>query len=338
MRGPDRDVAKSLQARAARGRDAADVPNLLFDLAAGRRGHTDTVGRCRGPGSVMTDAFLERRRAAATAAWNLDDGVVLVSAGDEIPVPGRSDRTYPFRAHSEYLYLADRERPGSVLAYAPADGWVEFVRPVTASELLWSGFEGDQEGVPEGTRPLKELEAWIGGRRVRRLGVTADPDVELRDALIHVRRPKDDRELERMRIAAEATGASFAELIPLIAPGRTERELQITLEAAFLRNGGDFLAFETIVAAGEHAAVLHFSPTLRELRGGDLLLVDAGAEYRGYASDVTRTYASGVRSALSSRSSTTRSGAPARGPSRPAGPAYSGTTSTARRRWWSRRA
>src|SRR5215207_9056741 len=71
----------------------------------------------------MTDAFLERQRAAAAAAWNLDRGVVLVVAGDEIPVPGRGDRMYPFRAHSEYLYLADRERPGGVLAYAPAHGW-----------------------------------------------------------------------------------------------------------------------------------------------------------------------------------------------------------------------
>jgi Xaa-Pro aminopeptidase len=241
----------------------------------------------------MTDAFLERRRAAAAAAWNLDRGVVLVAAGDTIPVPGRVDRTYPFRAHSEYLYLTDRERPGGVLAYAPADGWVEFVAPVTAEELLWTGLEGDREGAPEGTESLDELEAWVGGRPVRRLGAGADADVELRDALIQVRRPKDDAELKRMRSAAEATRAGFAELVPLIAAGRTERELQIKLEAAFLLNGGDFPAFETIVAAGDHAAVLHFSPTGRELRDGDLLLVDAGAEYRGYASDITRTYAVG---------------------------------------------
>ena len=241
----------------------------------------------------MTSAFLERRRAATAATWNLDSGVVLVVAGDEIPVPGRGDRAYPFRAHSEYLYLADRERPGGVLAYAPADCWVEFVVPVTAEELLWTGLEGDHEGVPEGTRPLGELEAWVGDRSVRRLGAAADADVELRDGLIRVRRPKDDVELARMRIAAEATRAGFEELVPLIASGRTERELQVALEAAFLRNGGDFLAFETIVAAGDHAAVMHFSPTARKLRDGDLLLVDAGAEHRGYASDVTRTYAVG---------------------------------------------
>jgi Xaa-Pro aminopeptidase len=243
--------------------------------------------------SRAIDAALERRRDATAAAWTLDDGVVLVGAGDEIAVPGRGDRAYPFRAHSEYLYLTDRERPGGVLAYAPSDGWVEFVAPVTAEELLWTGLEGDREGVPEGTRPLDELEAWVGGRPARRLGATAEADAELRDALIRVRRPKDDVELERMRMAVAATRAGFAELVRLIAAGRTERELQVLLEAAFLRNGGDFLSFETIVAAGDHAGVLHFSPTARELREGELLLVDAGAEYRGYAGDVTRTYVVG---------------------------------------------
>ena len=233
---------------------------------------------------------LERRRAAAADAWEVRDAVVLVEAGEEIPVPGRADRMYPFRAHSEYLYLTDRERPGGVLALDPGDGWVEFVVPVTAKELLWSGLEGDRQGVPEGTRPLDELEAWVGGRPVRRLGAADDADGELRDALIRVRRPKDDVEVERMRVAAEVTRAGFAELVELVEPGRTERELQVALEAAFLRSGGDFLAFETIVAAGDHSAVLHFSPTARELRAGELLLVDAGAEHRGYASDVTRTY------------------------------------------------
>ena len=236
---------------------------------------------------------IERRRAAAAAAWDVGDTVVLVAAGDEIPVPGRGDRTYPYRAHSEYLYLTDRERPGGVLAFDPGEGWIEFVVPVTAEELLWTGLEGDREGVPEGTRPRDELEGWLAGRPARRLGATTDPDDALRNELIRVRRPKDDDELERMRVAADATRAGFAELAAMVAPGRTERELQVALEAAFLRSGGDFLAFESIVAAGDHSAVLHFAPTQRELETGQLLLVDAGAEYRGYASDVTRTYAVG---------------------------------------------
>jgi Xaa-Pro aminopeptidase len=236
---------------------------------------------------------LERRRTAAAEAWDVGDAVVLVEAGREIPVPGRGDRTYPFRAHSEYFYLTDRERPGGALAFEPGEGWIEFVKPVTAEELLWTGLEGDREGVPEGTRPLDELEDWLRGRPVRRLGATTEPDEALRNELIRVRRPKDDVELERMRIAGEATRAGFEELVRLIEPGVTERELQIAVEAMFLRSGGDFLAYESIVGAGDHSAVLHFSPTSRELRAGELLLVDAGAEYRGYAADVTRTYSIG---------------------------------------------
>ena len=220
----------------------------------------------------------------------MGDAVVLISAGEEIPVPGRGDRTYPFRAHSEYFYLTDRERPGGVLAYDPGEGWIEFVRPVTAQELLWTGLEGDREGVPEGTRPLDDLKDWLGGRPARRLGATTEPDEALRNDLIRVRRPKDDVELERIRVAVEATRAGFEELVRLIEPGVTERELQIAVEATFLRSGGDALAYESIVAAGDHSAVLHFAPTSRELRAGELLLVDAGAEYRGYAADVTRTY------------------------------------------------
>jgi Xaa-Pro aminopeptidase len=93
-----------------------------------------------------------------------------------------------------------------------------------------------------------------------------------------------------MRAAEHATRAGFAAIAPLIEPGRTERELQIELEAAFFRNGGDFLGFETIVGGGPNSAVLHFPPTSRPFVDGELVLIDAGAEYRGYASDITRTY------------------------------------------------
>jgi hypothetical protein len=271
----ERDVSQTALCRSRRARRSRHTAPRGCGEPAGRRwsvalgSGTCQIGaqvRARSPYDLAMQQFLERRRVTTAAAWDLHDGVVLVAAGDEIPVPGRGDRTYPFRAHSEYLYLTDRERPGGVLGFDPGEGWVEFVAPVTATELLWTGLEGDSEGVPEGTRPLDELEAFVSGRPARRLGVTPEPDAELRDALIRVRRPKDDVELERMRAAAQATRDGFAELVPMIEPGRSERELQVALEAAFLRNGGDFLAFETIVAAGDHAAVLHFAPTARAPR------------------------------------------------------------------------
>ena len=67
--------------------------------------------------------------------------------------------------------------------------------------------------------------------------------------------------------------------------------MQIELEAQFLRHGADRVAFETIVAGGPcNSAALHNAPTSRPLSDGELVLIDAGGEYRGYASDVTRTY------------------------------------------------
>lgn len=250
---------------------------------------------------TMIAKQLDRRRRAAAADWNLNREVVLIGAGEPVPIPGRRDQAYPFRSHSEYLYLTDRERPGGVLAFDPADGWADFVAPVTREEMLWEGAPaGGQEGVP-----ISKLAGWLEERKGRPIaclgapspGVSSDAALEadLRYGLNRVRRPKDAVELGRMRAAERATRAGFAAIAPLLERGRTERELQIELEAEFFRNGADFLAFDTIVAGGPNSAVLHFPPTARPFREGELVLVDAGAECRGYASDVTRTYPVGGR-------------------------------------------
>src|SRR5438270_7347799 len=240
---------------------------------------------------------LERRRAALASDWNLDREVVLIGAGEAVPIPGRGDPTYPFRSHSEYLYLTDRERPGGALAFDPNDGWVDFVAPVTRDELLW------ERRTPPSTDdcvPVAELAPWLearAGRPIANLGasvagVSSDPALasELRAPLNHLRRQKDPLEVSRMLRAEQATRDGFAVVAHLLEPGVTERSLQIELEAEFFRAGADWLAFDTIVAAGANSAVLHHPPTGRSLAVGELVLIDAGGEYRGYASDVTRTY------------------------------------------------
>src|SRR5205823_2993684 len=199
-------------------------------------GHVDRGGPRPGVGAGADDgdptvaAQLARRRSAAAAAWGLSDELVLVGAGDPIPVPGRYDLTYRFRAHSEYFYLTDRERPGGVLAFDPTDGWTEFVAPVTREELLWAGADELAEGVPEGTCPMTELPAWLDARRGRRCallgalvpGITSEAglDEELRYALTEVRRAKDEVELARMRRAEQATRSGFLALEALIEAGR----------------------------------------------------------------------------------------------------------------------
>ena len=219
---------------------------------------------------------LERRRAALASDWNLDREVVLIGAGEAVPIPGRGDPTYPFRSHSEYLYLTDRERPGGALAFDPNDGWVDFVAPVTRDELLW------ERRTPPSTDdcvPVAELAPWLearAGRPIANLGasvagVSSDPALasELRAPLNHLRRQKDPLELSRMLRAEQATRDGFAVVAQLLEPGVTERALQIELEAEFFRAGADWLAFDTIVAAGANSAVLHHPPTGRSLAGWD---------------------------------------------------------------------
>ncbi len=272
-------------------------------MFADRRARAGTLSRLS---ALMSDsdfddraaisAPLHRRREALAAAWELDRAAVVIGAGERIPIPGRGDVTYPFRAHSEYLYLTDRERPGGVLAFDPDDGWVDFVVPITTAERLWEGApEEELDGVPIG-----ELSAWLEQRREREivnLGAHVDglyPDqprlAALRTAFNNVRRVKDEVELSRMRSAERATRAGFAAAAQLLRSGISERAVQIELESAFQRAGADGPVFDTIVASGPNSAVLHFPPSRRELGDGELVLIDAGAEWAAYASDVTRTY------------------------------------------------
>jgi Xaa-Pro aminopeptidase len=246
--------------------------------------------------SAGVERQLERRRSAVAQEWGLTDEVVLISAGDPMRIPGSGDLDYPFRAHPEYFYLTDRNLPGGVLAFDPQEGWLDLVAPISATERLWLGLP---PGDPD-TLTTDRLAQWLevrSGRQVACLGVSpadiecdGERSAELRFGLSRVRRPKDALELERMRIAERATRAGFAAVVPLLQEGVTERAAQIELEAEAFRSGADAMAYETIVAGGPNTAALHFAPGQRPMRRGELVLIDAGAEYRGYASDVTRTY------------------------------------------------
>jgi Xaa-Pro aminopeptidase len=240
---------------------------------------------------------LDARRARVAAAWDLKSEIVLIGAGEPIHLPGGADQTYPFRSHSEYFYLTDRECAGGVLAFDPQEGWTDFVPDVTEGERVWEG------RTPVEGASLTLLTAWLASRRGRpivMLGcelpcVRADQKrtLELRESLTHARRPKDAVELERMRRAAAATVAGFRIAPNVIQAGASERDVQIEVETAFFRAGSDGTAYGTIVGSGTNAAVLHFSPTKRVIADGDLVLIDAGAEVERYTSDVTRTYAAG---------------------------------------------
>ncbi|MER5649109.1 Xaa-Pro peptidase family protein [Streptosporangium sp. NPDC002524] len=108
-----------------------------------------------------------------------------------------------------------------------------------------------------------------------------------------VRMVKDDAELGLIRTACELTDRAFAEVLPELRPGLTEKEVARALERRMVELGADGLAFDSIVASGPNGAVPHHSPSDRPLERGDLVTMDFGALYRGYHADMTRTVAIG---------------------------------------------
>ena len=183
-----------------------------------------------------------------------------------------------------------------MLAFDPKDGWTLFVPRATDEERVWIGDPGDVLG-----EPRENLDTWLkarAGRPVAVLGapignVAADADLSdrLRWKLAAVRRRKDATEIATIRKAVAATARGYARIRGELEPGVTERQVQIELEAEFFRAGGQRTGYGTIVGFGTNAAVLHFEPSGRVLKPGEIVLIDAGAEIDGYCADVTRTYA-----------------------------------------------
>ena len=250
--------------------------------------------------------WLAERRARAIRAMELDDAVMLIGAGEPVPLPEGSDQTYPFRSHAEFVYLTGGESVGGVLAADVRAGvaaeWAEFAPDPTERERIYDG-----RTAPAAT-PLTALTAWLAARRGRMLialgaplpGVRADEErsLQARAALLHARRVKDAAELALIRRAADATAPAYAALRERIREGVTERALAIEIEADFCRAGASRPGYATIVGSGPNAAILHSMPTQRAARAGDFVLVDAAAEVERWMVDVTRTFCVGAPSAF----------------------------------------
>lgn len=245
--------------------------------------------------------YLDARRARLAATLPLDDALLLVGAGEPVPLPENSDQTYPFRSHAEYVYLAGGECRGGVVAFDPRDGaaagWHDFVPPVTENERVWEGLT-ERPG-----ESINELAGWLDRRRGRPVAWLGAPPADAvvdpaasgrnREALTHARRPKDAHELALIRRAVAATATGFARLREVVRPGVSERALQIELETEFFRGGATRTGYSSIVGTGPNAGVLHFEPSSRVARAGEFVLVDAGAEVDRYTADVTRTHVAG---------------------------------------------
>jgi Xaa-Pro aminopeptidase len=238
-----------------------------------------------------------------------------------------NDTHYRFRQDSDFYYLTAFEEPEAIALITPSreHKYTLFVRPRDPEREIWDGRRAGIEGAKseygaDQAFPIEEfpgkLEEILDGadRLYYRLGVHADldelivhtisrmralnrkpihPPATIVDpaTIVHeMRTVKSSEEIELMQRAADIAAEAHIEAMKTVQPGMKEYQVEALLEQVFRREGASAPAYTSIVGAGENATVLHYINNDGELRDGDLLLVDAGAEYRGYASDITRTY------------------------------------------------
>jgi Xaa-Pro dipeptidase len=122
--------------------------------------------------------------------------------------------------------------------------------------------------------------------------------VDVSHALSESRLVKDPDELETISKAALIISDALTDVPELLREGMTERSLKAKIDYSMVEKGADSPSFDSIIAFGENSAIPHYSPGERRLRRGDAVLIDVGAKYRLYCSDITRTFFFGRASAL----------------------------------------
>lgn len=238
-----------------------------------------------------------------------------------------NDTQYRFRQDSDFLYLTGFEEPDSIAVIAPARDkkYTLFVRPRDPEQEIWvgrrAGIEGamsqlgadDAFGISEFDEKLQEI--LDGAEKLYyRLGVHPDLDQKIIQKIAQMRslnrKPihpprtivdpativhemrvfKSDEEIELMQKAADIAAEAHVEAMKAVRPGMKEYEVEALIERIFRQQGASGPSYTSIVGAGPNATVLHYINNDGDLRDGELLLVDAGAEFKGYASDITRTF------------------------------------------------
>lgn len=258
-------------------------------------------------------------------------GAVAILLGAKL-VTRSADTEFPFRQDSDFWYLTGFGHPhaAAVLRTDGGPRYALFVDPRDPAAETWTGYRPGLEGAvadfgADEAHPRGELLAQLpeivkkAGRIYTVLGRDSaldeklvgtldemrlrsragySPASEIVDprAILHeMRLRKGEDELAVMRRASAITAEAHRDAARLAQGGRFEYELEAALNYAFRRRGSAGPAYATIVGGGRNATVLHYVTNDQPLRDGDLVLIDAGCELEGYASDVTRTYPVGGR-------------------------------------------
>jgi Xaa-Pro aminopeptidase len=237
------------------------------------------------------------------------------------------DTHFPYRFDSHFYYLTGFPEPEAVLVVVAGEAprFVLFCREKNEEREIWDGFRYGPEAArerfgfdeahpiaaldeklaealenqpalhyPVGSDPEWDARAikWLNAVRAKaRAGIAAPERVQDVRALIdEMRLVKDAQEVVLMRRSARIAAGAHRRAMQATRPGRSEHEIEAELLYEFRRNGAQFPAYSPIVAGGANSCVLHYVFNDAPLCDGDLLLIDAGCELDGYASDITRTF------------------------------------------------
>jgi Xaa-Pro aminopeptidase len=229
-----------------------------------------------------------------------------------------NDTAYPYRQSSDVLYLSGFPEAGAVLVFKKTKNrnrFIMFVRPSDPERETWDGRRAGIDGaktlygcveahsIDDFTKVMPDLLAGadeIFYKLDRNPHVDAEfkplwkdqqPTLRNPEDILHVMRHiKEPVELDQMRHVAEISAQAHCQAMRKVRPGMHEYEIQAIIESFGAANGAPEQAYNTIAAGGNNGVILHYNTNAEELVDGDLLLVDAGCEFRGYAADITRTY------------------------------------------------
>jgi len=238
------------------------------------------------------------------------------------------DVEYPYRQDSDFHYLTGFDEPEAVAVFAPGRNqgeYILFCRAFDPEKAIWTGKHAGLEGArnafgADEAFPIDELDKILPGllenrervyfpighdpkldgrvfaavndvRARVRTGVRAPFEFVSLEHLLHEQRLiKMPHEIHLMQKAAEVSVLAHKRAMRASKPGKYEYEIEAELLYEFTRHGMRAPAYPCIVAGGPNACVLHYTENKDALRDGDLLLIDAGAEYENYAADITRTF------------------------------------------------
>ena len=278
----------------------------------------------------MADPDVHRRRRQALAR-SMGRGIAVVSTAPE-RLRNR-DAHFPFRFDSYFHYLTGFPEPEAVVVVVAGEDTPKsllFCRDKDLEREIWDGFRHGPEAaretfgfdeahsyskldemipglladqpalfcdVGENSEWDARIIGWLNAVRAQvRTGISAPGEIrDVRRLLDEMRLVKDQTELATMRRAASISAAAHRRAMQATRGGRFEYEIEAELLHEFRSRGAQSPAYTSIVAGGANACVLHYVANDAQLRDGDLLLIDAGCELDGYASDITRTFPVGGR-------------------------------------------